>query len=64
VASYVPDLVVAGVAPGDLHAAWPPFAGKAPRGGGATAYACRGSACDEPTADAARLSDQVAALAG
>ena len=30
----------------------------------ATAYACRGYACDEPTADPERLSAQVEALSG
>ena len=63
VADYVPDLVLAAVAQGDPHAEWPLFVGKVPRDGAATAYACRGYACDEPTTDAARLSAQVAALA-
>jgi uncharacterized protein YyaL (SSP411 family) len=62
VAEYVPDLVLAGVAPADPHADWPLFAGKGPRGGAATAYACRGYACDEPTTDPDRLHEQVAAL--
>ena len=62
VAPYVPDLVLAAVAPTDPHAAWPLFVGKEPVSGGATAYACRGYACDEPTAEPARLSEQVRAM--
>ena len=42
---------------------WPLYAGKLARGGAATAYACRGYACDEPTSDPARLAEQVGALA-
>jgi uncharacterized protein len=61
---YVPDLVIGTVAPDDGHASWPLFAGKVARAGHATAYACRGYACDEPTDDPARLADQVRALAG
>jgi uncharacterized protein YyaL (SSP411 family) len=61
-ARYVPDLVIAGVAPGDPHAAWELFAGKVATDGAATAYACRGTACDAPTGDGARLDEQVAAL--
>jgi uncharacterized protein YyaL (SSP411 family) len=60
---FVPDLVLTSVSPGDTHAAWPLYAGKEVREGRATAYACRGYACDEPTADPARLGEQVAALA-
>ncbi len=59
---FVPDLVLTSVGPGDGHAAWPLYAGKAARDGTATAYACRGYACDEPTNDPARLAPQVAAL--
>jgi uncharacterized protein len=62
--AYMPDLVLATVRPGDPHAMWPPFAGKDPRDGVATAYACRGYACDEPTNDPDRLRDQVTQLAG
>ncbi len=60
---YVPDLVLTSVVPGDPHAEWPLYAGKAPREGRATAYACRGYACDEPTQDPDRLSAQVIGLA-
>ncbi|MCA1587741.1 MAG: thioredoxin domain-containing protein [Chloroflexi bacterium] len=60
---YVPDLVLATVAPKDPHADWPLFAGKVARGGAATAYACRGYACDEPTTDPDRLTEQVRHLA-
>jgi hypothetical protein len=59
---FVPDLVLTAVAPGDAHAGWPLYAGKEARDGRATAYACRGYACDEPTSDPARLAEQVAAL--
>ena len=60
---FSPNLVLTAVAPGDPHAGWPLYAGKEPRDGLATAYACRGYACDEPTTDAARLDEQVRALA-
>jgi uncharacterized protein len=59
---FVPDLVLAAVAPGEAHAGWPLFEGKQARDGRATAYACRGYACDEPTEDPQRLAEQVAAL--
>ena len=58
-APYAPDLVIATVAAGDPHAEWPLFAGKVARDGRATAYACRGYACDAPTDDPARLAEQV-----
>jgi uncharacterized protein YyaL (SSP411 family) len=61
-APYVPDLVLTSVAAGDPQADWPLYEAKAARGGTATAYACRGYACDEPTADPARLQEQVAVL--
>ena len=60
---FVPDLVLTAVSPGDLHVAWPLHAGKVAREGAATAYACRGYACDEPTTDPVRLAEQVQALA-
>ncbi len=59
---YVPDLVLTAVAPGDEHADWPLYAGKGMRDGQATAYACRGYACDEPTSDPERLAAQVRGL--
>jgi uncharacterized protein len=59
---YVPDLVLAGVAPAAPHATWALFEGKAPRDGRAIGYACRGYACDEPTPDPERLASQVAGL--
>ena len=62
IGGFVPDLVLTSVAPGDAHAAWPLYAGKAARDGRATAYACRGYACDEPTGDPERLGDLVSAL--
>ncbi len=63
IAPYVPDLVLAGVAPTDPHAAWRLFVRKSPANG-ATAYACRGYACDEPTVDPVRLTEQVTAMGG
>ena len=63
-APFVPDLVLKSVSDGDPQAAWPLYAGKAARDGRATAYACRGYACDEPTTDPGRLADQVRGFAG
>jgi uncharacterized protein YyaL (SSP411 family) len=59
---YAPNLILTSVVEGDPHAAWPLYEGKAARGGMSMAFACRGYACDEPTADPARLEEQVAAL--
>ena len=59
----MPDLVLTAVSEGDAHAEWPLHAGKVARGGAATAYACRGYACDAPTADPSQLAEQVRALA-
>ncbi len=60
---YAPDLVVATVVPGAEHAGWPVFVGKGLSGDVATAYACRGYACLEPTSDVAGLATQVGELA-
>jgi uncharacterized protein YyaL (SSP411 family) len=60
-APYAPDLVVVGTSPGDPTAAWPIFEGKEPRGD-ATAYVCRGYACEAPTGDPALVTRQVAGL--
>ena len=62
-ASFVPDLVLTSVDDRDPHAAWPIYRGKTARDGRPTAYACRGYACDEPTLDPRRLTEQVAGLA-
>src|SRR6188508_2842079 len=59
---YQPDLVIASVADGDAHAAWPLFAGKTSREDGRTAYACRGTSCDAPTGDPEELERQVRSL--
>jgi uncharacterized protein YyaL (SSP411 family) len=50
-APYLPDLVLAAVAPPDTTTEWSIFAGKIPRDGAATAYVCRGYACEAPTRD-------------
>ena len=59
---FAPDLVLTSVSTGDEHAGWPLYVGKEPSGGRATAYACRGYACDEPTGDPTRLAEQVSTL--
>jgi hypothetical protein len=59
---FVPNLVLTSVTRGERHAGWALYEGKVVRGGTATAYACRGYACDEPTADPARLAEQVDGL--
>jgi len=59
---YLPDLVLTAIGAGDPHVDWPLYTGKGARDGVATAYACRGHACDEPTTDPARLTEQVASL--
>jgi len=60
---YAPNLVIAGIAPGDATRSWPIFEGKLPRDDLATAYVCRGYACDEPTSDPTRVTVQVGAMA-
>jgi uncharacterized protein YyaL (SSP411 family) len=60
---YQPDLVIAPLGAGSGVDAWPLFEGKTARDGQATAYVCRGYACEEPTQDPARVLAQVAALA-
>ncbi|MCC6618727.1 MAG: thioredoxin domain-containing protein [Chloroflexi bacterium] len=60
---YVPDLVLTGVGPADPQAAWPLYEGKGARHGSPTAYACRGYACDAPTAVAVELRGHVSKLA-
>jgi uncharacterized protein YyaL (SSP411 family) len=59
---YQPDLVIAPLSPDTSVAAWPLFEGKTARGGLATAYVCRGYACEEPTTDPDRVLEQVAGL--
>jgi uncharacterized protein len=59
---YAPDLVIAPLAPNGPTAAWPLFEGKAARDGEATAYVCRGYACDAPTGDPLVAAQQVARL--
>jgi uncharacterized protein YyaL (SSP411 family) len=62
-APYQPDLVIAPLSTGNGLAPWALFDGKAARDGVATAYICRGYACDEPTQDPDRVRAQVAGLA-
>jgi uncharacterized protein YyaL (SSP411 family) len=58
---YAPDLVIAPLA--EPIEGWPLFASKEARDGGATAYVCRGYACDRPTSDPAEARQQVERLA-
>jgi uncharacterized protein YyaL (SSP411 family) len=60
--TYQPDLVIAPLTPEAGIAAWPLFEGKTVRDGLATAYVCRGYACEEPTQDPVRVLAQVAGL--
>ena len=60
-APYAPDLLVVGTSPGDPAAGWPIFENKEPRGE-ATAYVCRGYACEAPTDDPELVTRQVASL--
>jgi uncharacterized protein YyaL (SSP411 family) len=60
---YAPDLVIAAATPDGLPGAWPLFEGKVAREGTATAYVCRGYACEAPTADPDEASAQVARMA-
>jgi uncharacterized protein len=56
---YAPDLVIAPLESGSKLATWPLFEGKVARDGVPTAYVCRGYACDEPTSDPDRATEQV-----
>jgi hypothetical protein len=58
---FAPDLVIAPL--GEAAAGWALFEDKAARDGQATAYVCRGYACDRPTRDPQEARDQVARLA-
>jgi uncharacterized protein len=60
---YSPDLVVASLNPGDATADWSLLLEKGPIGGKATAYVCRGYACQAPTGDPAAVDLQIAELA-
>ena len=61
-APYLPDLVLAAVTPNDATTDWSIFSGKVARDGEATAYVCRGYACEAPTADPATAVRQATAL--
>jgi uncharacterized protein YyaL (SSP411 family) len=58
---FAPNLVIAPWTGGS--APWPLFEGKEAAGGKATAYVCRGYACDRPTADPDEVRAQVERLA-
>jgi uncharacterized protein len=59
---YLPTLVLAGgVGGADAPAL---LSGRSPRDGRATAYVCRGYACDEPVSDPAALAEQLEWAAG
>jgi uncharacterized protein YyaL (SSP411 family) len=58
---FAPDLVIAPL--GRSSDGWPLFEGKEPVGGSATAFVCRGYACDRPTGDPDEARQQVAGLA-
>ena len=60
---YAPDLVIAAAVPEGLPAAWQLFEGKVAREDRATAYVCRGYACEAPTADPDEASAQVERMA-
>jgi uncharacterized protein len=62
-APYAPDLVIAPLEPHSGLDGLPLFEGKVTRDGRATAYVCRGYACDEPAREPERVSEQVGALA-
>jgi uncharacterized protein YyaL (SSP411 family) len=59
---YAPDLVIAAGPLGGAAAEWPLFEGKVPRDGQATAYVCRGYACEAPTTQPQEAAAQVARL--
>ncbi len=59
---YAPDLVIAASPPDGNMDGWPLFEGKVPRDGLATAYVCRGYACEAPTTDPSEAAAQVARM--
>ena len=60
---YAPDLVIATAPPDSSDGGWSLFEGKLARDGQATAYVCRGYACDAPTTDPQEAAAQVARVA-
>jgi len=60
---YVPDLVIAGVPSDGSITGWSLFEDKLARDGQATAYVCRGYACEAPTTDPQEAAAQVARMA-
>ncbi len=60
--AYAPNLVISGLPAGSDLVGLPLYVGKLAAGGEATAYLCRGYACEAPTNDPTRLREQVAAL--
>ena len=63
-APYVPNLVVAPLQQDSEIGGWSLFEGKSALGGRATAFVCRGYACEAPTSDPGVAAEQVAQLAG
>jgi uncharacterized protein YyaL (SSP411 family) len=61
-AAYAPDLVITSVQQGDPYSSWPLYVGKSVGTRPATAFACRGYACEQPTGEPAALSAHVATL--
>jgi hypothetical protein len=59
---YAPDLVIAAAPPDGSMTAWPLFEGKLARDGQATAYVCRGYACEAPTDDPMEAAAQVSRM--
>ena len=60
---YAPDLVIAASPPDGGLGGWPLLDGKVARMGVATAYVCRGYACEAPTEDPREAEMQVAQIA-
>ncbi len=59
---FAPDLVIASVEPNAPTASWAIFAGKEALRGRATAFVCRGYACEVPTSDPEQAAGQVERL--
>jgi len=60
--AYAPDLVIAWRTADVQLGDWPLFADKEPRGGVASAYVCRGYACEAPTSEPTTVRRQIGEL--